>query len=93
MTLVTFILRVVYLLWFAVLQESLVSETFTLHFSNICMYVISVGLIMFFINYKHTKLIVENVCFQRCNCVAFYVGLISGLGLFLVASFQVNIND
>jgi len=48
---------------------------------------------MFFINYKHTKLIVENVHFRRCNRVAFYLGLISGFGILLVASFQVSIND
>lgn len=47
---------------------------------------------MFFIHYKHTQLIVENIHFRRSNCVSFYIGLVAGVGLLLIASFQVNIN-
>ena len=47
---------------------------------------------MFFIHYKHTQLIVSSVHFRRSNCVSFYLGLLSGVGLLLIASFQVNIN-
>ena len=47
---------------------------------------------MFFIHYKHTQLIVENIHFRRSNYVSFYLGLVSGVGLLLIASFQVNAN-
>ena len=47
----------------------------------------------FFIHYKHTKLMVDNKHIRRCNGVSFYLGLLSGSGLLLVASFQVNTNN
>ena len=47
---------------------------------------------MFFIHYKHTQLIVDNIHFRRSNYISFYIGLVSCVGLLLIASFQVNID-
>lgn len=70
-----------------------ISDTGNFHpesslFTLVCCIAAIFGFIMFFIHYKHTKLLVKNIHFQRCNHVSFYLGLLSGFGLLLIASFQ-----
>ena len=54
---------------------------------------IFIAFLAFFIHYKHIKLIVDNKHIRRCNVVSFCIGMLSGSGLLLVASFQVNTNN
>ena len=88
----TFILRVVCLLWYVLLQHCLVSEILHIR-THVRTYIhFSVGFLTFFIHFKHTKALVENVHFRICNYVSFCLGLLAGIGLLLIASFQVIIN-
>ena len=88
-TQVTFILRAVCSPWFVVSQQSSVNNKFTSHYMYSMHFI---AFLSFIIHYKHVKLIVTNKHMRRCNGVSLCLGLVSGFGLLLVASFQVNTN-